>query len=138
MNVTGDSDDSDSDNSDDSDDSDTGSPDSDSDSDSDSGDDGSASADDDSASDDASVVSAAAAMAKVRRESGLADKLETDSTNLEDDGEMVLRLSPETLVHLWAVIGLFLVVNATFCLYKVCLSGSKRRFEADIEAQLEV
>ena len=56
---------------------------------------------------------------------------------LEGDGEMVLSMSLETVLHLWAMIGLFLVVNVTFCLYKVCRSnGAKQRFQEDIEAQL--
>merc|ERR1712184_206161 len=80
------------------------------------------SSDDDSSSENDDGV-ASAAMAVIRKEGTLVDQLQSDSAPLENGGEMVLSMSPETVMHFWAVIGLFLAVNVTFCLYKVCRSN---------------
>merc|ERR1712032_1447279 len=46
----------------------------------------------------------------------------------QDDGELMVSLSPATIANLWAVTGLLLLINITFCLYKVCRSDSKQRY----------
>ena len=49
----------------------------------------------------------------------------------DDDGELMMSLSPSSLANLWAMFGLILAVNIIFCVYRVCTSPSKYISESD-------
>merc|ERR1719499_878849 len=55
----------------------------------------------------------------------LLDKFHPQSVSNGDNGELMVSLSPSTIANLWAVTGLLLLVNITFCLYRVCKQESK-------------
>merc|ERR1719249_164471 len=57
----------------------------------------------------------------------LLDEFQPQSVPNEDDGELVMSLSESTIAHLWAVTGLVLLVNITFCLYRMWRSAMKQR-----------
>ena len=51
-----------------------------------------------------------------------------NSARKEEDGAKTMSLSPSSLAHLWAMVGLLVSVNIVFCLYRVCRSESKTRY----------
>lgn len=56
------------------------------------------------------------------------DRFHPQSVANGDNGELMVSLSPSTIANLWAVTGLLLLVNITFCLYRVCRADSKTRY----------
>merc|ERR1711972_986658 len=68
-----------------------------------------------------------------------ADNVEDDENMFLDQinpdnasrGDLMVSLSPLTIANLWAVTGLLLLVNITFCLYRVCADQSKQRYYSE-------
>ena len=59
------------------------------------------------------------------------DLFNVEGAQQEEDSELMMSLNSSTLAHLWAMVGLILLVNISFCLYRVCQVDSKVRYVSD-------